>query len=284
MNATRRSTPGEMAGGIRDTVLRRMKSEHEQRIERVSGIAPNWKSHILLYGANVGDHSSPLNYVEAAQAQFPSRYPATDTPIELTTVSSSFSDRDADFWAVEAESLRRKFSQRVGERLAIGDIQHMSVFALAPQPLLILLGSLLGDIVPANVYQRHREPPTWEWPATASAPVFEVREPTASSGSPVVVLALSATVTLDRITVRSRARREYLDRDGADSAQRCHEVARATLSTSVSAPTAARPRSRLHTDRPRLYMCFRSRRWPQPLSSAVSACLRRTCRGGSTTK
>jgi hypothetical protein len=182
------------------TLLRRMKAEHEQRIERITGIAANKKSHILLYGANVGDHSSPLSYQEAALALFPDRYPAADRPIELTTVNSSFSDRDADFWAVEAENLQRKFGQRIGERVAAGDIDHLSVFALAPQPLLILLGSLLGDIVPAQVYQRHREPQTWEWPATTSTPAFEVQEPTTTSGPPAVVLALSATVTQDRIT------------------------------------------------------------------------------------
>lgn len=182
------------------TLLRRMKAEHEQRIERVTGIAAHKKSHILLYGANVGEHSSPLNYQEAAPALFPDRYPATDAPIELTTVNSSFSDRDAGFWAAEAENLQRKFSQRVRERLATGDIDHLSVFALAPQPLLILLGSLLGDIVPAQVYQRHREPATWEWSATAVTPVFEVREPNTASGRPALVLALSATVTSDRIT------------------------------------------------------------------------------------
>src|ERR1700720_4740971 len=43
-------------------LLHRMKAEHERRIERVTGIAADKRSHILLYGANVGDHSSPLNY------------------------------------------------------------------------------------------------------------------------------------------------------------------------------------------------------------------------------
>lgn len=180
-------------------LLQQMKTGHEERIELVAGIAPEKKSHILLYGANVGDHSSPLSYREAAPALFPDRYPAADAPIELTTVNSSFLDRDAGFWAVEAENLRRKFSQRVKERLATGDVDHLSVFAIAPQPLLIMLGSLLGDIVPAHVYQRHREPPTWHWPATAFTPAFEVREPATASGSPALVLALSATVTLDRI-------------------------------------------------------------------------------------
>jgi hypothetical protein len=187
-------------GRYTTALLQRMKAEHEQRIELATGIAADKKSHILFYGANVGAHSSPLKYHEGAPALFPGRYPAADAPIELSTVNSSFLDREAAFWSAEAENLQRKFDQRVRERLAAGEIDHLSVFALAPQPLLILLGTLLGDIVPADVYQRHREPPTWEWPATAHTPTFEVQAPTATCGPPALVLALSATVTPERIT------------------------------------------------------------------------------------
>ena len=99
-------------------LLREMKAGHEARIELVTGVASERRSHILLYGANVGDHSSPLHYRETASALFPDRYPATDTPVELTTVNSSFWDKDPAFWAVEAENLQRKFRHRVRERLA----------------------------------------------------------------------------------------------------------------------------------------------------------------------
>ena len=81
-----------------------------------------------------------------------------------------------------------------------GDVDHLSVFAIAPQALLILLGTLLGDIVPADVYQRHREPATWRWPDTAPPVAFEVHKPTRTGGPPALVVALSATVVPDRIT------------------------------------------------------------------------------------
>lgn len=181
-------------------LLQRMKADHEWRIELVTGIAVGKKSHVLLYGANTGDHTSPLNYAEAAPALFPERYPAADVPIEMSTLNSSSTERDAAFWAAEAGELARKFDRRVRERLADGDIAHLSVFALAPQPLLVLLGTLLGDIVPADVYQRHREPATWCWPPFATTPAFEVREPAVTGGPPALVIALSATVTPDRVT------------------------------------------------------------------------------------
>jgi len=179
--------------------LQQMKAAHEQRIERVTGISPEKTSHVLLYGANIGEHSSPLNYSETAPWLFPDRYPASDRAIELSVHNSSLSDRDAGFWANEAADLWRKFDRHIRAPLAEGVIRHLSVFAIAPQPLLILLGTLLGDIVPSDVYQRHREPPTWEWPPESPTPAFELRRPASHGGPPALVFELSATVSGERI-------------------------------------------------------------------------------------
>jgi hypothetical protein len=181
-------------------LLQQMKLEHEKRVEQVTGISSTKKSHILMFGANIGEHSSPLKYDDAASALFPARYPANDTPLDLATVNSSLIERDAEFWLVESKALCRKFDQRVRERIATGEVDHLSVFAIAPQALLVLLGTLLGDIVPADVYQRHREPPTWRWPAAAPPVSFEVHKPTRVGGPPALVVALSATIVPDRIT------------------------------------------------------------------------------------
>jgi hypothetical protein len=182
------------------TLLQRMKAEHEERIQRVTGISPHRQSHILLYGANIGEHGSPLVYDEAALALFPRRYPACDRPIELTVINNPSADHDEDFWKTEARNLERGFAHGVRDSIRQGAIKHLSVFALAPQPLLVLLGSLLGDITVVDVYQRRREPPTWEWAPRNRTIRFRVVEPRNRQGLPALVLALSATVTTDRIT------------------------------------------------------------------------------------
>jgi hypothetical protein len=83
--------------------------------------------------------------------------------------------------------------------LASGDVSHLSIFALAPQPLLVLLGSLLTDIPKADVFQLHREPAGWSWPATRKVPAFEISEPRDFVGPAALVLSLSASITHDRI-------------------------------------------------------------------------------------
>lgn len=181
-------------------LLQDWKAAHERRVEIVTGIHPSKKSHVLLYGANVGQHSSPLNFEEAAAALFPKRYPAEDRPISLGTINSAFTDCDPKFWERESEHLVTQFNRRVREPVSLGEISHLSVFAIAPQPLLIRLGTLMIDITSADVFQRHREPEqTWNWPGRAPRLEYEIEEPASVDGTPALVVALSAPVTDDRI-------------------------------------------------------------------------------------
>lgn len=181
-------------------VLKSMKAEHEQRVELVTGISPDKRSHIVLYGVGVGEFNSPLTYERTSSALFPERYPADDHAINLGTVDSADREEEPQFWENEERGLVRKFNERVKTRLVDGSIKHMSVFAIAPQPLLVRLGTLLTDLAEVDVYQRHREPQTWAWLSESDDVEYRLKEPTAVSGEPALVISLSAIVTHDRIT------------------------------------------------------------------------------------
>jgi hypothetical protein len=177
-----------------------MKAAQERRIEIVSAITDDCASNVLRYAANIGEHTSPVNYEQIAAAMLPSRYPADGRhTLDIELRGSAHSDQEADYWMLQRENLSRQFSLKVRERLDAGDIRHLSVFALAPQPLLIDLGRLLCDIAPMEVYQLHREPKGWRWPADGPEMRLRLREPRTVAGPPALVLALSATVTDDRI-------------------------------------------------------------------------------------
>lgn len=183
-------------------LLRSWKRSHEDRIELVTEIAPNKKSHVILYGAAIDNVDISVDVNQASNAMFPRRYPADRHPILLGTVGQADRDSEPDFWTTQARALKRNFQQRVAERLQAGQIQHLSVFALAPQPLLILLGTLLVDLVDADIYQRHREPnPSWSWPDHSKAVDFQVHRPEhpLAGTVPVLVLSLSANVGRERI-------------------------------------------------------------------------------------
>jgi hypothetical protein len=182
-------------------VLQAMKQSHESRIELVTNIVPSVHSHVLLYSTSVGDHQLLPSFNDAASAMFPHRLPTTDRPIELGLHDSARRDHDAAFWSLESSQLKLHFERRVRDRTRASSdrIEHLSVFAIAPQPLLMLLGTLLGDIVPANIHQRRREPATWGWRSDAEPLTLQVSEPEENTGTPALILGLSGTVTEDRI-------------------------------------------------------------------------------------
>jgi hypothetical protein len=179
--------------------LRNMKIRHEDRISLLGAVGPNKQSHVLLYGANIGVHSSNLSLRKAAEAMVPEWYPAEPRALELGLANSSFTDQDPVFWELESTHLRRLVAQQIRPRLAQGSVHHLSIFALAPQPLLALLGYLLSDIPAAEVYQLHREPPNWKWQTNSKHAEFVIEEPGTITGEPALIVSLSATVIRSRV-------------------------------------------------------------------------------------
>ena len=175
------------------------KRQHEQRVAIVTGIRPNKKSHVILYGANIGEQNSPLQAEAAIEAIFPEWYPAEDRTVDLS-MSCTHEDQTEGFWTTEADHLRKAFSRDIRPRIEEADPCHFTLFSLAPQPLLILLGTLLTDKIPVEVYQLHREPQTWKWQSHPEGFYFKVNQPENVKHDPVLIISLSDRINRDRIT------------------------------------------------------------------------------------
>ncbi|MET3889013.1 hypothetical protein ABIE41_000089 [Bosea sp. OAE506] len=138
----------------------------------------------------------PVNFHGDAAGQASSR----GRTIDIELVGSVYADHGANYWTVQQDNLRRVFTRKVKKRIEQKESKKLSVFALAPQPLLIELGHLLGDIVPVTVHQRYREPATWRWQAEQPAITFRVGDYSGPPDAGVALkLALSTTVSDDRV-------------------------------------------------------------------------------------
>jgi hypothetical protein len=178
--------------------LTEMKREHEERIALAVSVTPEMKTEILRYAANVGDQSPVLTYDQAKRAIAQTRYPASQRGIAMQMLGSTAQDSDPDFWRNEERHLIRLFEREILPRARDGSLPPLSVFAIAPQPLLIRLGLLLCDIQDSEVFQLHREPRGWGWPAAAMPVEFHLNK--VSQGKEVgLIISLSATVTPDRV-------------------------------------------------------------------------------------
>lgn len=182
-----------------EELLSRMKNEHEQRVRIAAGIQPDRASHVIRFGANIGTNEALVAREDIFASMQPDRSPASFDTIDLEMLGLSLDDADEQYWQVQQTNLQRQFAEKIRGRIERQQITHASVFALAPQPLLIELGRQLCDILPAEVHQRHREPATWKW-QNDNAPIeFQLEAPTEVHSTVALILGLSATISKARI-------------------------------------------------------------------------------------
>jgi hypothetical protein len=180
-------------------LLRAMKAEHEKRVE-IQTEAQSKESHVVLYGAKIGQHDSFLTWNHARVAITPERYPADTNAIEISLQNSAVGDDESDYWQTERKNLNRNFDRNVRRLITAGQIRHLSVLALAPQPLLIELGRLICDLRETDVFQLQREPTqTWRWNHDNDNIEFTL-VPAADKKTHVALnISLSATIDDSRI-------------------------------------------------------------------------------------
>lgn len=179
-------------------LLRIWKSQHEKRIATVTSVNPGKKTVVVLYGANIGQDSSPLRPQDANWALFPNRYPMTETPISLS-MSWEGKDDQPTYWTAEEQNLQTAFERQV--RPHIKEAHHFSIFGLAPIPLLVRLGALFTDKIAADVYQLQREPEqTWQWSTKLHTTHYIIKRPRALKHPPALIISLSAAIAHGRAT------------------------------------------------------------------------------------
>lgn len=175
------------------------KNDHERRVEIVTGIEADKKSHVVLYGANIGSEKSLIEYRSCVESMFPHWYPANERPVTLS-MNSELKDSSAEYWSAEYTHLYRTYERKIAPLIDQDSCKHFSVFALAPQPLLIQLGALLTDKISVETYQLHREPKGWRWQELPETSEFVVRKPENFDGVPALLYSLSDHVAHERIT------------------------------------------------------------------------------------
>jgi len=183
--------------------LQQMKAEHERRIDKVTGIQWDRQSDIIVYTARIGDFYPSVTFSEAETAVLShGSWPASPYPLELGRLDIQITDSVQEFWQQEEEHLRSVVKERIIPPHTRGYLKRPSIFAIAPQPLLVLLGHLVRDISAADVYQRHLGTQSWAWPDPPKTFDYTMQRPDNFDGTPALVLALSAPITDDRITAK----------------------------------------------------------------------------------
>lgn len=188
-------------------LLRQMKAAHELRVEVQTSVKEDMRSNVVIYIANIGKIQPKIDIDSCFMSLFPNKYPSSRLPIRLGINNSEFKDNEKDFWKIESENLVRQFSDQIHPISKSGDTSHFSVFSLAPQPLVIKLGSLFSDINNCDVYQLHREPPNWIWQTEPTYTDYIIEAPKDRFKNIALSIELSADID------ESRINKVFKDRD-----------------------------------------------------------------------
>lgn len=185
-------------------LLRQWKQEHEKRIEiQTSYPEEIHKSTVVLFTVKIKDSIPRINHEAYRNAMFP-KYPVDEgIKIEIPDF-----DRHGDEveWSTYARTIKIKIKTRIEEGIDEKKIKHFSVFAIGPMPLLMFLGKCIADIIPADLYQSHRNikdtSQTWSWqaeePETQTAYIVNPIKVVENSENVAIVLALSDTINKDK--------------------------------------------------------------------------------------
>lgn len=183
-------------------ILRAMKKDHEDRIELVTSIQPTRKSLVVAYGPKIGNDTPYFHKDVLNNAIMPEWYPVDLIPIEIQMKNSVLNEDMAAYWLSEQSQIETLCNSKVIKALETGFCAHISLFPIGPQPLLVKLGTVLNDKYNVQVYQKHREPDSWNWLEPTNQNDIVVAEPKKRGKEPVLVIALSANAIKERVNQR----------------------------------------------------------------------------------
>ncbi len=148
-------------------ILKKWKAEHENRIEIQTSYPEDInKSTVVICSVNIGDRSVPINMEAIKNAMFP-KYPVDFKGIKIEESEFDREGEGQEWQFFAKKKIKKKIERALEEGADDIKIKHLSIFGIAPMPLLFYLGKCIGDAIPCDIYQSHRNientSKTWNW-------------------------------------------------------------------------------------------------------------------------
>jgi hypothetical protein len=178
-------------------VLRAHKCAHEERMRHVTSLGPDRGTVALVVRAPIAGQivQIPFEHIVAATAP---RYPISRQPVEINL--TGLKADDVTLLAAGCETIRHRIGELNRPEGEAAKVGHVSLFALAPIPLLVFLGTQLSSKLPLSLYQRHRDTEDWKWKAAGPGVEHQLR--LLRDGDPTrATLLLSLSGSIDPATL-----------------------------------------------------------------------------------
>lgn len=180
--------------------LRAMKAAQEEKVQKMlDNLNADVTTMLHLTSPIKGKQSDSFSAREAAKAFIP-RMRAESEYAMTIGINPSGEYNSMAYWQDAEYRLENQFNCSVRAKLANCPETHFSVFSIAPIPLIMKLGFLIGDKIRADVYQKTKHPDTWKWQSTELTNAFQIEEKIFESGEGVaIVLSVTAEIEMEAI-------------------------------------------------------------------------------------
>lgn len=183
--------------------LMKMKQEQELRVEELlEGMNYPESEIVILESPIKGKFDVHVDKKQTVEAlRYRKKNPASTHPT-LIKVDGYGEYKSLIYWQILSEKLKAEVEKQIMGHLQYYPELMLSVFPLAPIPLIAKLGELLGDKREVDVFQKTRKPDTWRWRAETGTNTFSteiIRNENGDAEKTAIILSLTARVSPDRV-------------------------------------------------------------------------------------
>jgi hypothetical protein len=174
-------------------VLRKYKTVHEERVFRLTGVDTDSKTTVVQLKSRIGEQTVAIPAPEIYRAISP-RY--AEDPQGIVIDLTNIDGQDGGFYQAAVSTIKRRVAMLYEPGMEADKTKHISLFALAPIPLLVFLGSQLSNKVAVEIYQRHRDTEDWVWKTNVETAEYHFlkRQSGTDSSSVALLLSLSGAI------------------------------------------------------------------------------------------
>lgn len=142
--------------------LRAMKKKHEERVYWLTEFDNVQKSYMVGYFANICNYQPEYDDALFCKALISDRKIPSERHINnIGSSNMPLNDGTKGFYQIQEKCIEQGVERVIKQ--CIQKNENVSVFALAPIPLLMKLGEKLNDITNISVFQCHRKEDKWSW-------------------------------------------------------------------------------------------------------------------------
>lgn len=183
--------------------LKQIKQRQEQKVqEMLEGMNYPEAEIVILESPIKGKYEVHVDKKQAIEAlRSCKKNPASTHPTLLKI--DGFGEYTSDTnWHILSVKLKTAVDKAISNHFQYYPELRLAIFPLAPIPLIVKLGELLGDKRGIDIFQKTRNPGTWCWQSVSRSNTFVTERIQNNKGEQekiAIILSLTARVSLDRV-------------------------------------------------------------------------------------